>query len=472
MILYAMMALGTCFAEDTFSGLRNKFLSIATDAIRSKFGRLNLSLVQTRLILGSFHFARGQNDMAWDFTGSAVGAARHLRYYTEQGCIEILDTAKRPRNEFDFTDEQLVECKRRTMWSVFLADRNHGSTLSLVDPKDITLKLPSSEDSYERGSTPNDGLLFNTARVGLLDPYFPVDANAISPNGWLVLVASIWGDVNNFVHRSIHIPRSQYRDAYEAFYHEIFTALQAWSSRLPENFRFNPTNFDHSLQGGYTGPFITAHVLHHFSLMRLNRFAQHHLINDSVPRRIQTARTHAYQLLEMISLVSSSIQQQQSQPQQSEQPSPSICAAGATAASASLTPFAGSAILAAIDIVSAGSIDSNIGQSLDLINRGLDSLRELSRFWSGAREQSQLCQNRYYQLNNILIHPVTARSGCWLGRKWGIAEPLERPFDLENDVIYGVASGVYYDAVKDDATAVTTTTTTNTNTNRSSGPAR
>jgi hypothetical protein len=114
------------------------------------------------------------------------------------------------------------------------------------------------------------------------------------------------------------------------------------------------------------------------------------------------------------------------------------------------TPFAGYAILAAIDVVGAGGLDSHLRSSLDLISCGLESLRELAQYWTTAREQDKACEKRYYQIQNVLKHPFTARSGCWLGREWGVNSALEREFAEDNDCIYGADDRIFFDALHDE----------------------
>lgn len=437
LLLYAVLAIASVFVDDRYSGFGKHCANIATEALHNRQGRFSLPVTQARMLLGMYHFAKGSNSAAWEYIGSAINAAMYLRYHTESGCTEMEDVEK-ARNEFAFTTEQLAECRRRTLWSAFLMGRMFGAPHGLINPQDIFVRLPCMEDSYERGLA-SEAPYYNN---GINDPVNAIltASSAISAMAWLVLIGAIWGDVANFTYRAVHRSPRTYEEEYEKFYEDTQTALQGWESRLPEQLRFNQTNVERCLQADHAGPFISMHVLYHLSWLKMSRFVRYEYIQRSIARNVRATYHHAHELLRVISVFRTA------QEQAAKEGHPTFAFA---------TPFVGYAILAAIDVVGAGGLDSNLKSTLDVINDGLICLRELGRYWNSARDQDRACEKRYYQIQNVLKHPFTARSGCWLGREWGVhsASSLEREFSLENDCIYGVSDRVYFDALKEHAAA-------------------
>lgn len=435
MVLYAMMAVGSVFADDRYSGVGKHCAQVATEAVQSKTGRFSMALAQARIFLGLYHFAKGANSVACDYVSSGINAVVFLRLHTERGCFEEDSPVEKSRHEFAFTKEQLVECKRRTMWSCFLMDHYCGATHNLMSSQDIFIRLPCTDDTYERGLASNAPHFDN----GVTDPANTVvtPSSAVSPMAWLVLIAAIWGDVYSFTQRAQYRPANTYESTYEKFHEETCANLQSWASRLPEALQLTKPNVERSIQGGYAGSFISMHVLYHLAWVKMSRFARHEHIPKSIARNVRNAHRHAHELLSVMSTFRAAkweIMEKE----------------GHQSAFSFTMPFAGYAILAAIDVVGAGGLDSNMTATLDLISCGLDCLRELGRYWNSARDQEKACEKRYYQIHNVLKHPFTARSGCWLGREWGVHSSLEREFALEDDCIYGVSDRDYFDALKDD----------------------
>ncbi|KAI5364948.1 hypothetical protein Slin15195_G044860 [Septoria linicola] len=434
LLLYSMLAIGSLFAEDAHAAFGQQCAQIAADSLRTKQGRYEMPVIQSRLLLGLYHFAKGESTTGWDYIGAGIDAALYLRYNTEQGCAAN-DTAGRPRSDFNLSSEQLIECKRRTLWSAFLMDRFCGGTSTLINPQDIFLRLPALDDSFERGLRSEAPYCDN----GIIDPMKAAitPSSPMSPMAWLCLMGAIWGDVVNFIYRATHRSPLTYREEYDKFYEQTSAALRNWSSRLPEQLQFSKLNVERSIKGCYAGPYISMHILYHLSWVKMNRFVRHALVPQSITRNICATHRHSHELLQVMSTLRAAkwdIAEKD----------------GHIASFSFTTPFAGYAILAAIDVVGAGGLDTHLKATLDLISCGLESLRELARYWSTARDQDKACEKRYYQIHNVLKHPFTARSGCWLGREWGVTSSLEQEFTAEDDCIYGADDRIYFDALRDD----------------------
>merc|ERR1712070_60701 len=64
---------------------------------------------------------------------------------------------------------------------------------------------------------------------------------------------------------------------------------------------------------------------------------------------------------------------------------------------------------------------------------------------------------RFYQIQNICSRPYKSKGGAWLGREWGMKDPLEKEFiKVGHDCIYAAEGGgddgysrSYFDALRD-----------------------
>lgn len=441
LVLYAMLAAASVFADSRLSGVGRQCARIAGDALSTQSGRFHASLVQARLLLALYHFAKGSNGMAWDLTGSAIRTVSYMRLNTEEGCLDDEASKAQSRYEFSFSPEQLAECKRRTFWSCFLSDRLCAASACILKPEDVFVRLPCADDMFERG-VQSDAPYFSN---NVIDPVAAIltPASPLAPMAWLAMVAAIWGDVSDFVFRASHRAPDAYKDDYEAFYENTWNRLRGWSTRLPEHLTYSEAHLDESVQKGYGGTFVVMHILYHYSLMKLNRGLRHELIPESLSRNIRETLCHGHEILQIVAALASSQARDSLAPAEGKRPTFEFSA-----------PMIGFATLSAIDVVSAGGPDSNLGATISEIDGGLTCLRELSKYWESAKSQLKVCQTRYHQIQNVLRSPQKARSGAWLSRKWGMQLPLEQDLEPGNDCMYGLGDSaeaieLYFNAFRE-----------------------
>ena len=439
MMLYAILAAGSIFADDTLSGFGKQCARIAGDAVSSQVGRFNMAMAQTEMLLGLYHFARGSTNVALDLLGSAIRTVICMRLHTEKGCLDSKVSESQSRVEFVLSWEQLAECKRRTFWSVFLMDRYCGTNMCMIKPEDTFVRLPCTDDMYDR-SIASDAPYFAN---GIIDPSLSIltPASPLCAMAWLVLVAAIWGDVVDFLARAPHRAASAYGEGYSLFYNETWNRLQGWYTRLPAHLQYSEANLDQSIQQAYAGTFISMHTLYHLSQMKLNRYLRHSLVPQLVSRNIRVAHSHSHQMLQMMNSL------------RTARRGISTPAEGQPPAFLFSTQFPGYATLSAIDIVGAGDWEPNFGTTINEIEGALDCLRELSTYWRSSKEQLRACEKKFYQIKNIVTYPAKARSGAWLGQRWGTEKSIDQEFGDENDCIYGLgdsneAKWMYFDALQ------------------------
>ena len=280
LVLYAMLAAASIFADDTLSGFGKQCSRLVKDALASQVGRFNMAIAQTKMLLSLYHFARGSTPLAIEYSGSAMRTVTCMRLNTEEGCLDDSESMAQTRIEFSLSREQLAECKRRTFWSAFIMDRYSGTAMCTLKPEDIFMRLPCTDDTYDQSLLSDAPYFAND----FIDPSHTIltPASPLAPMAWLVLVAAIWGDMVDFVFRAPHKASSIYVEAYKTFYTDLGNRLQGWLTRLPDHLQYNEANLDRSIQHGYAGTFISMHTLYHLSQMKLNRYLRHSLAPELV----------------------------------------------------------------------------------------------------------------------------------------------------------------------------------------------
>ncbi|TKA57558.1 hypothetical protein B0A49_09976 [Cryomyces minteri] len=261
---------------------------------------------------------------------------------------------------------------------------------------------------------------------------------------YLALISAIWGDVLAVTHRAVHRTSSTYAAAYDGFYAKAIARVEAWTALLPPHLQYSPENAARSIRDGYAGTFISLHALYHVTLMKLNRHARAAVLPlATIRRNIRGANHHALQLLGLMHVPSTS-----SSTSSSSSPGTVLQQRSATEAPTAPTiPFAGYAILTAVDILSAGGPTATLAATVDAIAASLASLTRLAAFWASARAQHKSVEQR---LADILAtfndHGLGPPSSC--GRYWGLPEPLEPVAGgRDEDLVYGVGWKVHFEAL-------------------------
>ena len=185
MVLYAVLALGSIFAENEFSSFAKVCADRASQAVSIIDGKFSLAIVQARLLVAGYNHLIGRDSTGWDLSGSALRIISAMRLNSEEGCGEDLDEFT--RRYFSFSREQLKECRRRTFWTAFLVDvsnleasyRSHVLTLN----SDIMDSAEDCSAPYNLRISRFDFLVTNRSmkRVWLLMRHSSIASN----QGWV-----------------------------------------------------------------------------------------------------------------------------------------------------------------------------------------------------------------------------------------------------------------------------------------------
>ena len=422
MLIYAIMAMGTVFTQrPECKRHQDIFIDIVNNAVLRSGDIFSLQLVQTKLILALLAFSQGQHNRAWDLCGSAMRISLNLRYHTEAGVAAIEGTQDLA---FGLDHATLIECRRRTFWSVFVMDCFNGCCSSFVvtfDRSDCHLRLPCSQGAFEKGPIPvtcfgldlsstyhdtQSGHRLGLAEVGLL--------------GYVVEIATILNEVLSRISKSTPQATEAERQSREAFRQDTMRRLDAWDNLTK-----------HRLQQGRDGRESVngLHILYHYTAIILHRYIWYpETGKDTISVYVRGAHEHARLMLEMVQRLSNHDEKDTQ-----------------LFRFATLSPFSGFAITAALDVITAaGTMTDLMGhrsQMMSLISSGVEALETLVDFWDSARRQRDMIRGRLATLLESKNRASDFNGAFYFG------QPMQSPYGLDQDIVYGLPRPRYFEAL-------------------------
>ena len=269
--------------------------------------------------------------------------------------------------------------------------------------------------------------------------------NTLGPAAYLIGVAALWTDVIKLIFRRPHQVSGpeMYTRSHESSADNIQTRLLDWKNSLPRHLQYNRHNLVDAIHLGYAGSLISMHALYHISQLKAARNVYHELLaQHAVSRNIRAAHSHAYQLLEMVFDIRNT---------QPNIPDPRYNPVNL------LSSFFAYGITAAIDTLSAGGFREDLGRLRMILMGSITILHDLGQFCVSAKTQAKQASRRMDQIEARATECFESR-GRATGQVatitqdteeyWKIAEPMEKQFDLQQDVSYGTALSVYLSALR------------------------
>lgn len=425
MLLYAILAMGSALTRrPERNNHHTLFLDIVNEAVLKSGDSFSLQLVQTRLILALLAFSQGQYNRAWVYCGCAMRTAFGLKLNTEEGIRTIGDDDEMT---FGFDQATLIECRRRTFWSVYIIDCFNGcfsTPVIPVDRPDCLLQLPCAQEAYEEGAVPTTHFGLDALSVGdNVNSRLCDSASQVGLLGYLAQVATVFNDIVANINRSRYLSPAKRNISLETFYRDIASRLLLWDGLLKKNLHKSKDseNKSESASGLY--------IFYHYSAMLLHRHVHHaELEPQSAFVHVTEAYNHAQTLLKTVQ-----------QARNDEEKGPPLIGFAAT------SPFLGFAITAALDVITAaGTLSDLIDREsfmMFLISTGLEALEALSEYWASAEQQRDLICHRLSVLL-AATRKASAYNGAFYFRR-----PVHNLFGLEQDIIYGLPRTRYFEAL-------------------------
>lgn len=441
MILYALMALGSRFSKDPKTKiLGEQMAAAAKDAVASRDeSNHTLQLAQTRLDISLYHFARGDFETTYEWGATAIRTVKRLKYSSENGVKTIIPGSE---GAYGMSETQLIECRRRTFWIIYLLDvrlfhlflfalmliisQRYNSfnfgCMGIIHDLEIHLRFPTHESTYEAGLE-SDMAHFHGDSIR--EPHIG-EPGAVA---MITDIASIWGDVTGHAYRALHRSKVIYAQYFFKYFEQVRNRLSEWEASLPPHFQYSPANTVRALQQGNFGTYFVIHSIHCVVAMKHGRLGRYELLSDEVIRRAITRSVfYARRLLTMATTLSAYVHKEHSDDIEF----------------ALAQPFPGYCILSACDIISAGGSASGLKS---LTGKELQDAKtvchQIGRHWASANKQFRAIEDRQAELS------AYAMSGNHYERL-RMPDAMEKSFLPENhDMIYSASDAIFYSAFAD-----------------------
>ena len=419
MMIYAVMAVGSVFVEDSTSYSYVSVLSeVVQEGIAQCSDNLTFQLATTYLLSTLLAISQGEYNRAWNYCGSTMRTILGLQFITEAG---IHDGPKCGAWESQFEITTLVECRRQVTWSTFIIECLNGcytTPFLTATWSDYDLCLPCTEKPFQ---------LREPFELDTLKPLKAPDHNPkladthgdLKAFGHLIQIAAIFHEVANFSYHQRF--RSTPADAkpFQPFHNQIETRLNIWKKSLHSSQK----------QSERTLCFFSLQILYHYTKLHLHRYIRHAAL-DPVDKalHVKAAYSHAYQILELVQYLNSD-----------EKTKSSLTNFRITSSCIEY------AITTGLDVLTGTGKFSdliNTGKITSVIASGLEVLDDLARFSRSAQRQRDLVKRRL----SIMLKVVTRRS--WDQRKaFYFKNPMFLRYNLDQDIVYGVTRMEYFEAL-------------------------
>jgi hypothetical protein len=260
--------------------------------------------------------------------------------------------------------------------------------------------------------------------------------------GWLVQVASIWGDVLIFGSRATHMAGERYGMAYDEHYDSIDTRMSSWRERIPDKLQFSDENLFTAVEEGYAGAFISINVMYHVTMLRLNRHVRvDHISRNVHLRSIQYAYHHALELLKIAAALEKPTREAHYRSLHPHAPPLDYIFT---------TPFAGYTFLIAIDVLTSRGTRESLLETIRITNNALSTTRELEPYWSSAGAEVKAVECRLRQLTEIATDNAHTLQESRADNHWRIYEPLDRFSKTAEDALYGATDDTLFYGIESD----------------------
>lgn len=200
---------------------------------------------------------------------------------------------------------------------------------------------------------------------------------------YLIQIISIWSDVSLNVFRLAHTPSDGYSRSAEEFHAAITRRTDDWLKSLPDHLAFTAVNMERASLANKADVFVSIHMLHHATLMKLYRHARYSSLRpDILVHYVHRARYHAVETLR-VGLV---VMQYTSE----------------TSHTTLLSPFLGYVILSAVDVLSTAGLVSELPDCISLIRSALGVIQLMGRYWTISLHLASAIQKRLHSMIDCL----------------------------------------------------------------------
>lgn len=419
MMIYAVLALGSVFVEDSTS---DSYISVLSTTVQEGITQcgdnLTFQLATTYLLSTLLAISQGEYNRALNFCGSAMRTIYGLQFNTEAG---IRTTSRSGAWESLLDTQTLVECRRSLTWSAFIIECLNGcyTTPFLTAAwSDYDLCLPRTEKPFPTRESLDEESLGPVKEPDIN----PTTANAsadLKAFGYLIQIATMFHEVANFSYHQRYRSALTEMKPSQSFHSEIERCLDIWKKSLHHSQEQSENKI----------PFLRLRILYHYTSLHLHRYVRHAALDPvDIAVHVKATFSHAYQMLELVHYLNSD---EKTKSSRSDFKITSPCIEHA--------------ITTGLDVLTAArrfSDFENTEKVMSLISSGLEVLDDLARFSFSARQQRDQVKQRWTAMLKLL----TGRS--WDQRKaFYFKNPILLRYGMDQDIVYGISRTQYFQAL-------------------------
>ncbi|KAI2637014.1 fungal-specific transcription factor domain-containing protein [Hypomontagnella submonticulosa] len=251
-------------------------LTMALGPLRTAMKVASVERVAALLMLGLYDWSQTQPKTggigAWMYVGLAIRMAQYLGL----GFGDIPESGDPPTKTIEL--QQRASCqqsqialekeiRRRTMFSCFILDRMLAcgkERVSIIQPEDIQIQLPCSEDKFDLAMEVSTGFLKDKGRHGM-------DDSVLSR---FIQLVDIWGEISKFSSSGGRLhKRDKERPPWvpESTFYQLNKKLAEFDAELPSTFTFSRSNYFKHENHQASSVYVLLHMLRCLCLIMLHR---------------------------------------------------------------------------------------------------------------------------------------------------------------------------------------------------------
>ncbi|KAI4867058.1 fungal-specific transcription factor domain-containing protein [Hypoxylon rubiginosum] len=251
-------------------------LTMALGPLRTAMKVASVERVAALLMLGLYEWSQTGPKTgglgAWMYVGIAIRMAQYLRLgfgdISETEDVHTKSAELQRRGSFHQSQVALdKEIRRRTMFSCFILDRMLAcgkERVPIVNPEDLQIQLPCSEDKFDLAMEVPTGFLRDRARHGL-------DDSVLSR---FIQLVDIWGEISRFSSEGGRV-NSREKDcppwSTKSTFYQLDKKLREFDAELPGTFTFSRSNYFKHENHQASSVFVLLHMLRGLCLIMLHR---------------------------------------------------------------------------------------------------------------------------------------------------------------------------------------------------------
>lgn len=254
---------------DNSSNASSYFGWHARNLIKDVFDSPTIQRIQSLTLLSSHEWGEGNTSRSYLYIGIAARMAMVLGLGDEKNLAVDYDN----EDELDDVSEIIsIECKRRTVWSVYMMDRCSSSGRErspAIRIEEIRIRLPSAEDDFIFGNDSNAQTY--TGIISSIQAKDTQELNKTSFYGFAIVLFEIWSKIAKWV--------GEIGGKYEikppwdlgSTFATLSDELDSFQLALPRHLVYNSFNLEAHISQGSAPNFGYLHGLSFLCRIFLNR---------------------------------------------------------------------------------------------------------------------------------------------------------------------------------------------------------